>query len=208
MLTRRAGCTPRGIRSPRSAGSSVSSPGPSAEYSDGWACRSAFDALRFLEEKCDFLAPVYDGAIRRLYLPYRKIAVESLRLKPGNTVLDLGCGSGLNFELLVQGIGAQGTLIGVDYSARMLARAQRKIDDHGWKNAFLIKKDARDLEPQDLDTLAGRSVRIERVLCTLGLRSFLIGRGCLRDHLISCPSMVGIPLWISIAKGRHLTPTW
>ncbi len=123
-------------------------------------------------KKYDFPAPVYDGAIRRLYLPYRKMAVQSLRLEPGITVLDLGCGSGLNFELLMEGIGAQGTLIDVDYSARMLARAQKTIDRHGWRNVFLMQRDARELDLQGLDAVTGRSVQVERVLCTLGLSVF------------------------------------
>ena len=68
----------------------------------------------------DLVAPVYDGAVRSLYLPYRQKAVRSIHLQPGHTVLDLGCGSGLNFELIMEGIGPQGTLIGVDFSAKML----------------------------------------------------------------------------------------
>ena len=62
----------------------------------------------------DGIAPVYDRAIRNLYLPYRRLAVEMLELQPGQTVVDLGCGSGLNFELVRERIGAEGSLIGVD----------------------------------------------------------------------------------------------
>lgn len=117
----------------------------------------------------DLVAPVYDGAVRSLYLPYRQKAVRSLHLQPGHTVLDLGCGSGLNFELIMEGIGPQGTLVGVDFSAKMLARAQKLVDLRGWKNVHLMQEDAREL---DLARLVGPSVHIDRVLCTLGLSVF------------------------------------
>jgi len=120
----------------------------------------------------DVIAPIYDGAIRSVYLPYRKKAVQSLRLQPGQTVLDLGCGSGLNFELIMESIGAQGTLIGVDFSAKMLERAQETVASHGWKNVYLLEKDARQLDLRSLDSLVGHSVQVDRILCTLGLSVF------------------------------------
>ncbi len=120
----------------------------------------------------DFIAPVYDGAIRSLYLPYRQKAVQSLRLQSGQTVLDLGCGSGLNFELIMESIGTEGTLLGVDFSAKMLERAQETVDRHGWKNVYLLQKDARQLDLKDFDSIAGRSVQVDRILCTLGLSVF------------------------------------
>jgi demethylmenaquinone methyltransferase/2-methoxy-6-polyprenyl-1,4-benzoquinol methylase len=47
---------------------------------------------------------------------YRLRAVDLLRLKRGDCVVDLGCGTGLNFDLLVERIGPEGRLIGVDLS--------------------------------------------------------------------------------------------
>lgn len=120
----------------------------------------------------DLISPIYDQAIRRLYFPYRKKAVQLLQLKSGQTVLDIGCGSGLNFELIMEAIGPQGTLIGVDFSAKMLERAQKSIDQHGWKNVYLLQKDARQLNLNDFSQLTGRSIQVDRILCTLGLSVF------------------------------------
>jgi ubiquinone/menaquinone biosynthesis C-methylase UbiE len=120
----------------------------------------------------DLVAPVYDGAVRSLYLPYRQKALKSLSVQPGLTVLDLGCGSGLNFELIMEGIGPQGILIGVDFSAKMLERAQKLVNLHGWKNVHLMQVDARELDLARLTRLVGPSVHIDRVLCTLGLSVF------------------------------------
>ena len=69
----------------------------------------------------------------------------------------------------MEGIGPQGTLIGVDFSAKMLERAQKLVDLRGWKNAHLMQEDAREL---DLARLVGPAVHIDRVLCTLGLSVF------------------------------------
>jgi ubiquinone/menaquinone biosynthesis C-methylase UbiE len=60
----------------------------------------------------------YDWTNLLLYLigfrhwAYRKHAVEALGLQKGDTVVDLGCGTGLNFSLLQEQIGPQGKIIG------------------------------------------------------------------------------------------------
>ena len=51
---------------------------------------------------------------------YRKKAVEHLNLNKGDLVVDLGCGTGLCFPLLMEKIGPNGKLIGVDISTEML----------------------------------------------------------------------------------------
>jgi demethylmenaquinone methyltransferase/2-methoxy-6-polyprenyl-1,4-benzoquinol methylase len=117
----------------------------------------------------DIIAPIYDKAIRSLYLPYRQKLVQSLQLQPGQTVLDIGCGSGLNFELIMDANGPHGTLIGVDFSAKMLLRAQQTIYKRGWKNVFLLEQDATKLNLKELNINSGNGIRIDRILCTLGL---------------------------------------
>jgi demethylmenaquinone methyltransferase/2-methoxy-6-polyprenyl-1,4-benzoquinol methylase len=120
----------------------------------------------------DIIAPIYDKAIRSLYLPYRQKVIQSLQLHPGQTVLDIGCGSGLNFELILDAIGPHGTLIGVDFSAKMLQRAQKTIDMKAWKNVFLLQQDATKLNLKELNIHSGSDIRIDRILCTLGLSVF------------------------------------
>lgn len=120
----------------------------------------------------DIIAPIYDKAIRSLYLPYRQKLIQSLQLQPGQTVLDIGCGSGLNFELIIDAIGPNGTLIGVDFSAKMLERAQKTIDKNGWKNVFLLQQDATQLNLKELNIHSGNNIHIDRILCTLGLSVF------------------------------------
>jgi len=45
------------------------------------------------------------------------------QLPPGATVLDLGCGAGLDSFIAAERVGAEGQIIGVDFSESMLARA-------------------------------------------------------------------------------------
>ena len=83
---------------------------------------------------------------------YRKDAVQALKLQPGSTVLDLGCGTGLNFPLLQDAVGPQGKIIGVDLTLAMLAQAKARIQQHGWNNVQLIQADASRFElPQGVD---------------------------------------------------------
>lgn len=72
---------------------------------------------------------------------YRKIAVERLHLTPGDTVVDLGCGTGLNFGLLEEQIGPEGTIVGVDLSESMLRKARWRIDKSKWENITLVCAD-------------------------------------------------------------------
>ncbi|MCI0519466.1 MAG: hypothetical protein L0Z70_04335, partial [Chloroflexi bacterium] len=68
-------------------------------------------------------APGYDRAVRFFELfswmgfsidRWRRQAVAALALQPGGRVVDIGCGTGLNFPLLVQAVGSEGEIIGVD----------------------------------------------------------------------------------------------
>lgn len=73
---------------------------------------------------------------------YRRKAVDALKLRPGDTVVEIGCGTGLNFPYLIEAIGPEGTLIGVDLTAAMLDKARKRVDTHGWRNVRLVQSDA------------------------------------------------------------------
>jgi ubiquinone/menaquinone biosynthesis C-methylase UbiE len=76
----------------------------------------------------------------------RRRAVESLALRPGDTVVDIACGTGLNFQLLEQAIGADGRIVGVDLTDAMLAQARQRIEANGWSNVTLVQADAAEFE--------------------------------------------------------------
>lgn len=80
-----------------------------------------------------------------VYRVGRVAAMAALGLRPGARVLDLCCGTGLNFPLLQEQIGPAGRLVGVDASPSMLARAQERADRAGWGNVDLVEADVRRL---------------------------------------------------------------
>ena len=78
----------------------------------------------------------YDWTTLLLYLigfrhrAYRKRAVEALCLQKGDTVVDLGCGTGLNFSLLQEQLGPQGKIIGVDLTDAMASSFRGSVQLH------------------------------------------------------------------------------
>jgi SAM-dependent methyltransferase len=68
----------------------------------------------------------------------RRELVECLAPRAGEVILDVGCGSGRNFDQIQRRIGPSGRLIGVEPSPEMLARARALVERRGWKNVELI----------------------------------------------------------------------
>jgi len=68
----------------------------------------------------------------------RREAVALLALRPGETVLDLACGTGLSLPLLRNAVGPRGRVVGVEQSPEMLARAHQRVSEHRWKNVVLV----------------------------------------------------------------------
>jgi demethylmenaquinone methyltransferase/2-methoxy-6-polyprenyl-1,4-benzoquinol methylase len=105
-------------------------------------------------KRYDRIARTY-SVLEPLYLifpPARRRAVMALGLKPGDTVLEIGAGTGRNFPYLVEAVGPSGTVIGVDASPGMLVEAHKLIERRGWSNVQLLQQDATRLEvDRDVD---------------------------------------------------------
>jgi ubiquinone/menaquinone biosynthesis C-methylase UbiE len=82
-------------------------------------------------------ARIYDLELF-LFEPVRQRAIELLRLKSGDRVLDVGCGTGLSFTALEGLVGADGSIVGIEQSPEMLERARARADENSWKNLDLI----------------------------------------------------------------------
>jgi ubiquinone/menaquinone biosynthesis C-methylase UbiE len=81
-------------------------------------------------------------------------AVQALELRPGDSVVDIACGTGLNFSLIEQVIGPAGRIVGVDLTDAMLAQAQNRIEANGWSNVSLIQADAAEFDfPTEVDAI-------------------------------------------------------
>jgi demethylmenaquinone methyltransferase/2-methoxy-6-polyprenyl-1,4-benzoquinol methylase len=98
----------------------------------------------------------YDLTSRLYYLQraHRRRAVQALRLRPGASVVEIACGTGLNFPLIQQEIGPEGRIVGVDLTDAMLAQARHRIEAHGWTNVTLVQADGAEFEfPSHVDAI-------------------------------------------------------
>src|SRR5574341_2216084 len=86
-------------------------------------------------------APFYD-ATHSWSLPLRREARLALGVRRGDRVLDLACGTGLNFPHLRELVGQEGQVVGVDLAPAMLDITRRMITERGWKNVKLYEADA------------------------------------------------------------------
>ena len=96
----------------------------------------------------------YDLTSRLYFLQraHRRRAVEALRLRPGDTVVEIACGTGLNFASIEREIGPEGRIVGVDLTDAMLVEAQHGVDTSGWSNVNLVQADAAEFDfPPETD---------------------------------------------------------
>jgi demethylmenaquinone methyltransferase/2-methoxy-6-polyprenyl-1,4-benzoquinol methylase len=80
----------------------------------------------------------YDASAART-MPLRRRTVAKLALQPGQTVLDVACGTGLSLALLREGVGEAGRIVGVELSPDMLALARERCAREGWRNVTLVE---------------------------------------------------------------------
>ncbi len=93
-----------------------------------------------------FQAAIYDST-RWTILHGRRRAAAALNLRPNSTALEIGCGTGLNFPYLLAYLDPnEGRLVGLDFSADMLERAERRRARRGWRNVELVQGDATALD--------------------------------------------------------------
>jgi demethylmenaquinone methyltransferase/2-methoxy-6-polyprenyl-1,4-benzoquinol methylase len=84
----------------------------------------------------------------------RRKAVAALALKPGDTVLEIGAGTGRNLPYLIEAVGPRGSVIAVDASPGMLAEARKLVEHRGWSNVQLSQQDAAQLRiDRDVDAV-------------------------------------------------------
>jgi len=86
------------------------------------------------------LAAGYDASAR-FTARIRARAIAALALQPGETVLDVGSGTGLSIPLLEAAVGPQGRIVCIERSPGMMALARERVRDAGWQNVELVESE-------------------------------------------------------------------
>jgi ubiquinone/menaquinone biosynthesis C-methylase UbiE len=128
---------------------------------------------------------------------WRREAVSRLALQHGDLVVDIGCGTGLNFALLQEVIGETGRIIGVDLTDAMLEQARQRVAAHGWKNVELVRADAAQFR---------FPTQVEGILSTFALTFLPDGARVIQN---GCRALAPGRRWVvlDMAWPRAL-PTW
>ncbi|GLY24338.1 methyltransferase domain-containing protein [Micromonospora sp. NBRC 101691] len=107
----------------------------------------------------DQIAYLDTAAATPVGLDYKRRLVEALDVRPGQTVVDLGCGPGTDLAALADAVGPDGTVLGVDHEPRMVTEAGRRFADR--PNVEVRAGDVRDLPLADASV---DRARVDRVL--------------------------------------------
>ncbi|HWR83449.1 MAG TPA: class I SAM-dependent methyltransferase [Candidatus Deferrimicrobium sp.] len=90
----------------------------------------------------DRLAAEWDLMYTREDFERLQRIVDSLGIWKGADVLDLGCGTGILFDMLRRKVGEEGSVTGVDFSMQMAQRAHRNFP---FPNVNVVDADATQL---------------------------------------------------------------
>ncbi len=116
---------------------------------------------------------IYDLFSPRFYYhKARSQAIRQLQLQDGQTVLNLPCGTGQNFEYFQKYLNNKGLIIGIDLSDGMLGQAKKKITKNNWANISLLKGNATKITPTWIVEKIDKPIAVDAVLCDLGLSGF------------------------------------
>jgi len=96
----------------------------------------------FVTKVYEKLATVYDFTFGPVLHPGRVDAIERMGIRPGDRVLEVGVGTGINAALYPRDC----SVTGIDLSSPMLEKARERVARKGVRNVRLLQMDAANLK--------------------------------------------------------------
>lgn len=141
--------------------------------------RSAQQSYDRLSRWYDLLAGSSEG-------PFRRLGLELLDLRPGERVLEIGCGTGQALREALARVGAQGAALGLDLSTGMLRRSRAAAPKAGllcadgahlplaggWADAVFLSFSLELFDTPEIPSVLAGCVRVMRPggrLCAVSL---------------------------------------
>ena len=134
-------------------------------------------------------------------------SMERLAIDPGDDVLEVGVGTGINALLYPKHC----QVTGIDFSASMLRKATRRLDQKGISHVGLCKMDAADLEFEDesfdlvyapyVISVVPDPVKVVREMhrvCRVGGRVVVLNHFLSRNPLLSRAERLISPLTVHV----------
>jgi len=107
-------------------------------------------------------AEIYEQAlVGPLFQPWVEPLLEDVKLRPGDRVLDIACGTGIVARMAKQRQGSTGKVVGIDLNPQMIAVARRVDPTIDWREGDAVALPLLDGEEFDV------------VLCQQGFQFFL-----------------------------------
>ena len=137
----------------------------------------------------DRAAEHYDRSWSAQLEPAQRLLLEMANLRPGESVLDIACGTGLVTFNAAAAVGPAGVVVGTDISEAMVASCRRAAAERGWTQARFERMEAESLQ------LADGS--FDAVLCALGLM-----------YVTDFPGAIREMHWVTKPGGRAVAAVW
>jgi ubiquinone/menaquinone biosynthesis C-methylase UbiE len=109
-------------------------------------------------------AKTYEDASLRYWQFLSTNTIARLDLRPGDSVLDIACGTGPATLAAAEAVGPSGRVVAVDYAEGMLAIARQKVEKAGHTNVEFVREDLMALK---------YGPEFDAVVCVLGI--FFLG---------------------------------
>ena len=125
------------------------------------------------------------------------LLLDCLRLAGGESVLEIGCGTGAVTLPLAQAVGEHGRVVAVDISEPMLGAARQRVDESGMHNVTLL--------PGDAQVLAFEQAAFDVATSRMGVMFFADPVAAFRNigGALKPGGRLVFACWAPLAENRH-----